>query len=73
MDSLLSKFEYINFGHTPLTEFNLYDRIRDISGVEIIWTDSDFAFGFIMHGRQFLVLPKGQRGMRMLFAAFLIP
>jgi hypothetical protein len=70
MQGLLHRFEQYEYGHRPLTEFDsIY--VDRLDGVEIVWTDKDFAFTFMLKGQQFVALPRGVRGLRLLLLMLL--
>lgn len=56
-------------GSRPLGEDDFY-RICEKENIGIIWSDEKFSFTFTDGELQFIVLPKRERGLKLLFSAF---
>jgi hypothetical protein len=72
MQKLLQRLELHDFGRRSIVDVDEF-YIDRAHGVEIIWSDGEVRFPFYcgIRGRHFMILPKGVRGLRILFTLFI--
>ncbi len=68
MKIILDKLRPFGVGERPLGERDFY-RICERERIGILWSDEKFAFCFSDGDKRFIVLPKRERGLKLLFTA----